>query len=140
LIDLEILIARYCFEVSMLARCIEAERSAAPYLERANHLLRQVVAQVRTVSDLPREEAESALGEMLAFDPDLAIDQVIRHLSWHRQCLKRLESDCLASESGLSERYDLTGPRCLELVATSHQVLEYARGVLWAVKTFGLVD
>lgn len=124
----------------MLDRCLEAGRTTAPYLERANHLLRQLVAQMRTAGNLPREEADSVLGDMLSFDPDLAIDQIVSHLTLHKRCLKRLEAECLASEASLSERYDLTGPRCLELVATSHQVLEYARGVVWAVKTFGLVD
>lgn len=140
MIDLEILFARYCFEVTMLSRCLDADRPIAPYLERANHLLRQVVGQLRIVSELPREEAESLLGEMLAFDPDLALDQVMRHMERHGQCLKLLERECLASTSRLAERYDLTAPGCLELVATSHQVLDYARGVLWAVQTFGLVD
>jgi hypothetical protein len=138
-IDLETLFAQYCFQVSMLQRSLEAERSAALYLERANHLLRQLVSQMRIVSELPREEAEGILGELLSFDHDMAVDLVVNALGQHRQCLRRLESDCLASESD-SPRYDLTGPNCLEVVATSHQVLDYARGVLWAVKTFGLVD
>jgi hypothetical protein len=139
LIDLETIFAQYCFQVSMLHGCMESGRSAAPYLERANHLLKQLVSQMRIVSELPREEAESILGELLSFDHDLAVDQVVHQLTIHRQCLRRLEADCLASE-GTSARYDLTGPNCLEMVATSHQVLDYARGVLWAVKTFGLVD
>lgn len=139
MIDLETLFAQYCFQVSMLERCMAAERSSAPYLERANHLLRQLVSQMRIVSELPRDEAEGLLGDLLSFDHDLAVDQVVIHLQVHRACLHRFEADCLASE-GTSARFDLTGPNCLEAVATSHQVLDYARGVLWAVKTFGLVD
>ena len=139
LLDLETIFAQYCFQVSMLHRCMEAERSSAPYLERANHLLKQLVSQMRIASELPRDEADVLLGELLSFDHDLAVDQVVRHLNLHHQCLRRFEADCLASE-GTSARFDLTGPNCLEAVATSHQVLDYARGVLWAVKTFGLVD
>ena len=139
MIDLETLFAQYCFQVSMLHGCMEADRSSAPYLERANHLLKQLVSQMRIVSELPREEAEGILGELLSFDHDLAVDQVVNALALHRQCLHRFEADCLASE-GTGPRFDLTGPNCLEAVATSHQVLDYARGVLWAVKAFGLVD
>jgi hypothetical protein len=138
--DLEIKFARYCFEVSMIARCIETERPVAPYMERANHLLCQVVRQMKVIGELPRLEAEIALGDLLAFDPDIALDEVSSHISLHRQCLQRLEKECLALESSRSERYDLTGPCCLELVAKSHQVLDAARGVLWAVKTFGFAD
>lgn len=139
MIDLETLFSQYCFQVAMLDRCMAAERSSAPYLERANHLLKQLVSQMRLVSELPRDEAEGMLGDLLSFDHDLAVDQVINHLQLHRQCLRRFEADCLASE-GQSARFDLTGPNCLEAVATSHQVLDYARGVLWAVRAFGLVD
>lgn len=139
MIDLETIFAQYCFQVSMLNGCMDTGRSSAPYLERANHLLKQLVSQMRIVSELPREEAESILGELLSFDHDLAVDQVVNQLNLHRQCLRRFEADCLASEA-TGARYDLTGPNCLEMVATSHQVLDYARGVLWAVKTFGLVD
>lgn len=124
----------------MIARCIETERPVAHYMERANHLLRQVVTQLKVIGELPREDAEIALGDVLAFDPDIALDAITSQLSLHRQCLAKVEKACLASESGRSERYGLTGPCCLELVATSHQVLDAARGVLWAVKTFGFAD
>ncbi|HEY9722414.1 MAG TPA: hypothetical protein V6D47_10385 [Oscillatoriaceae cyanobacterium] len=138
--NLENLIARYCFEVAMLDRCLEAGRTAAPYVERATHLLQRLAAEMRSAGNLPREEADFVLGEAIAFDPDLAVGHVSSHLALHQRCLKRLERECLAAESRLSERYDLTGPRCLELVAGSHQVLDYARGVIWAAETFGIVD
>ena len=139
MIDLETQFAQYCFQVAMLHRCLQTERASALYLERANHLLKQLVSQMRLASQLPREEAESLLGELVSFDHDLAVDLLLSQLSLHRQCLQQLEADCLASESP-SERFDLTGPACLAAVAESHQVLDYARGVLWAVKAYGLVD
>ncbi len=140
MIDLEVGFARYAFEVAMVTRCLDVGRPPAPYLERASHLLRQLVVAVRGVAYLPLDEAQAKLGDMLSFDPDLAIDLLHRHMGAHRACLQRLEAECLAAGGERLARYDLSGPQCVEIAANAHHLLDDARGVLWAVNTFGWSD